>query len=597
MQFPLTVNEINPDTYGFQVLVYKVIKLLNTKNDPLYLSAQARNNEMPINGFRVTDGIGESTRAVFEFANDTIANRILIFLSSALSGEEKTLLQKLDMHSHGQQNWARKISLKTESSEIVKKEEAQTLQQEPVKPVTQPQGVVTPAIITTATPTIITTATPVIIERATKETFLKIIRDLLVTILPIEELEKQRVLKKYTSPDSAEILIPDPTQMSKALYILEKQGFAVTMLGSTLITSKNVGLIELIPHHQTIQKELAKCRQWFIQVQAWLEEEHIHAEIISHPLQIVRSNYEQKVAIRAESSFGAQSVEKFFNLNGIAVNKMVHMVHVQLNQMLVNKPLMRIKIERNGFDTKEENTDVIVHKSWNYGEFHLLPFNRDIDNDHVNWIATSLDEFGTIDFIKVVYTDCVDGEFKLWIIDGQHTYTAEKKRKLPILYVLIKVDSLEELVRLTAVLNNRRKLWKPKDYLKAWSQINVPVYKKILNWIGKKLPFGIVLEALSGKNRREAAIDFKDGNFEESALISGDDLLANLTKLKPELPVSQALLSSMLRFMWTEKDYDNERMMKALGLNKPKVVFETGETDQSRVAKIRLLYESIAAAA
>ena len=272
------------------------------------------------------------------------------------------------------------------------------------------------------------------------------------------------------------------------------------------------------------------------------------------------------------------------------------MVYVQLKSLIAAKPLLKVTIERRGLEAKQKSGESLsyVQTSMDYNDFHFLAFNRDIDQKHAEEIGKSIDEFGIIGFVIVAYTDCVDGSLKKWIVDGQHTFTAEVKRKLPILYVLVRVDSLEELVRLVAVLNNKRRLWKLKDYLKAWAMVNIPIYKRITDWVAKKMPFTVILQALSNnKNRKDVTDIFKDGNFREDIKVDGEKMLENLAKLKTVLPQSRTIFAVLLRFMWSVADYDNERMFRALKAAKDnsEILFVTGDKEQDIYNKINEHYE------
>ncbi len=441
------------------------------------------------------------------------------------------------------------------------------------------------------------TITPVKKSADKYQTFLGDIRAALAPIIPLEELTKSYVLKKYDNRnETAEIAIPDSQVMNSALHALEAKGYKITMLGTSLIcTPNNSELIETLPHHKRLLPELKKLTTWMEQVRHWIQEEDLNMHIVSHPLFIVQSNYEEEVAFQCESAGISSVADKAFYANDLSSRKNMRMVYVKLSPILSAKPFLKIKVERKGLNAKkgtEGEGAKYVHQTLNYDELHLLPFNRDIDLSHAEGIAKSIDEFGVIDFVKVVETDCVDGSLKKWIVDGQHTYTAEKKRGLPVLYVLIKVDTLSELVRLTAVLNNRRKPWKSKDYLNAWASLNVPVYKSIESWTAKKLGFSLILEALGDRDPKAAMLQFKDGNFAMGKSGKGEQLLQYIFELKHLLPRSMKVQTGVLRFIRGCENYDHRKMKTSLEKIKSKVFFAADDSVPLITKKIFDLYNN-----
>ncbi len=430
-------------------------------------------------------------------------------------------------------------------------------------------------------------------ETQKRETFLTQIRDSLTSIIDANELKKQSTVRKYGGHlEIAEVFIPDTLDMSKALYLLEKKGLTVSMVGEFLVVAKHAMQLEAIPHHKNILKDLEICQKWFSQVNKYFEHEKLDAHIVNHPVQIVRSIYEEEVCIKAENHYTARLALQFFEGNKIRAKKRGKMVYATISSDILKINLENIILLRESLKKADED-DTFVVETKDYGLFHFLPFNRDRDPKHIEWIAKSMDQFGVVDVIKVAYTDCVDGEWKMWIVDGQHTYSACMKRGLRIKYITIHVDSLEELVRLTAVLNNRRKLWKFGDYLKAWAELNVPVYRKIAEWISKKLPSSVIIEALSGKNRGIAKVLFQDGSFEEDFSLNSDEILNNMLVLRPHLPKSSTVSSAVLRFMWNEQNYDNKRMESVLKKSRERggIIFEVGETANDVFKNLKKMYD------
>ncbi len=132
------------------------------------------------------------------------------------------------------------------------------------------------------------------------------------------------------------------------------------------------------------------------------------------------------------------------------------------------------------FSQEESGSFRYVHCSMNYDEFYFLPFNRAINNAHVNNLVESIRAFGVLSFIIVVETDSIDGVMRKWIVDGQHRFKAFKNEGRPILYTMTEASTKEEIVRLIAKLNCTSRRWSIPDYLHAWASLEIPDYKHLL---------------------------------------------------------------------------------------------------------------------
>jgi hypothetical protein len=67
-----------------------------------------------------------------------------------------------------------------------------------------------------------------------------------------------------------------------------------------------------------------------------------------------------------------------------------------------------------------------------------------------------------------VKTNCIDGELKTYVIDGQHLVHACQREDLPVEYRYIEITSEDDIIRKMAFYNNSSKSWKLMDYVNAW---------------------------------------------------------------------------------------------------------------------------------
>lgn len=438
-----------------------------------------------------------------------------------------------------------------------------------------------------------------------RTTLLSAIRLILQQVMPMSELQKQYILKKYEggNNDTAEIQINNPRTMHKALRILEAKGYFVGVIGIKLIAGFQKRVIDEIPGHQRLAPAVQECVEFLANIQAWMDKNEIVGEILSHPYLLVQSNYSEELEIQCANGVEAEIVEQLFIVNGIPVRSNVRMVYVRLSRPYVIKAFIDATVKRKEIEVAnrikvlglENPENRIIQESHDYSSFNFLPFNRPRDKNHVRWINGSIDEFGIVGIVWVAETDCIDGVMKKWIVDGQHTFTAEMNVNKPIYYLVIPVSSKLQLVRLIAVLNNRRKQWKLENYLDAWKSIDIPVYDQIYEWvINKKMPFSLVLETISGRDSKAATADFKDGNFRADGRINADQILAHVFELKKLLSRSSRVHLVLARFIRETKDFDVERMRRAIKRVNIKAELDPDDGVVALAEKMKILYQQAA---
>ncbi len=116
-----------------------------------------------------------------------------------------------------------------------------------------------------------------------------------------------------------------------------------------------------------------------------------------------------------------------------------------------------------------------------YSKFSVLPMNRGIDSKHVQKMIASLRKLGCTRAVIACYTNIIEGEWKTYIIDGQHLATALEREGQPIPYIEIEITSEEDLIEKMAFLNNSSKSWDLMNFINAWKMIR-PDYMKLFKW-------------------------------------------------------------------------------------------------------------------
>lgn len=116
-----------------------------------------------------------------------------------------------------------------------------------------------------------------------------------------------------------------------------------------------------------------------------------------------------------------------------------------------------------------------------YSKFAILPMNRGVDSKHVQKMILSIRKMGVVRCVIACTTNIIEGEWKTYIIDGQHLATALEREGMLIPYIEVTIESEEDLVEKMALLNNSSKSWDLMNYINAWKMIR-PDYMKLFKW-------------------------------------------------------------------------------------------------------------------
>lgn len=301
----------------------------------------------------------------------------------------------------------------------------------------------------------------------------------------------------------------------------------------------------------------------------------------------------QKGSGRAKTVPASKNEEKAPTGEIEILERQVQALANDIHELLTKKGLERFEISRAASGSPVYG---YVHESYNYDDFHFLPFNRKTRDRHVQNLKGKILKRGVLGFVTVVVTDIIDGTMRKYIVDGQHRFKAFKELGMPILYTYVQgVKTKEELVEIIAELNNSSRSWGMKDYMFAWRSVYEELYGFIDNQsIEKKLPLTTVLESYSGLSTNAAKERFKNGKFEIKDREAGNKLIEEIACIKEHLPKSSKLYSGFISFLRKTEDYDRNKMLENLKKN-PKLRVEPTEKQEETIRKISAIYYNQAA--
>jgi len=146
-----------------------------------------------------------------------------------------------------------------------------------------------------------------------------------------------------------------------------------------------------------------------------------------------------------------------------------------------------------------------LHETKDYSEFTYYPFNRSIDKKKVAKLKTSISKTG-----QLINPIIVDQQGK--VIDGQHRLQALIDMKMPVWYIIRKVNGsiIKELIEGNNVVDK----WKQIDFCKTYAETGNKEYQSILdthnfweNKMHRNIPFGRIVFAYTTSEGRK----FKEG--------------------------------------------------------------------------------------
>jgi hypothetical protein len=134
-----------------------------------------------------------------------------------------------------------------------------------------------------------------------------------------------------------------------------------------------------------------------------------------------------------------------------------------------------------------------IESTTNYSRFKFMDGNRPVDSGRVRKLMRSIKRKNMLQQFPVV---CQKNGNGLYIMDGQHRYTAARELKVPIFFVEAKNVTIEDV----AATNSAQKGWKPSDFVSSFAAQGNKEYAVLRDFIAEHgFPVSTAAALLAGK--------------------------------------------------------------------------------------------------
>ena len=196
-----------------------------------------------------------------------------------------------------------------------------------------------------------------------------------------------------------------------------------------------------------------------------------------------------------------------------------------------------------------------------FNQFQILEGkNRKINESHVKRLVDSFKTFGTSTArIIIIRTKAIDGKVREFLADGQHTRIAAARlnETLTVSIVEMEEDTLLNITKYVATLNNNKKAWSTKNFLNAYSSNEITEYKVLQDIIENSgLKVTDILHIFLGAAGVKENKLFRDGEAKFMDYNDSMTMLLAVRKVMPYIPNKAYIRRSLYKVMRLAKDYD-----------------------------------------
>lgn len=184
---------------------------------------------------------------------------------------------------------------------------------------------------------------------------------------------------------------------------------------------------------------------------------------------------------------------------------------------------------RNGASTAVKGREEAgQYRTSDYDKFQFMTANRDVSRQYVNSLKQALQAHPEIMEMQPLL--CNEN---LFIIDGQHRFTAAVELGMPITYAVVPGIGIE----VARAMNILQRSWGPRDFAKSYAIGNNKHYQAYIKAQDDyELGHNILMAYLTQKKIHGANKGFRQGLFEVEDVAKGREFLDRLLEIKENIP-------------------------------------------------------------
>jgi len=198
---------------------------------------------------------------------------------------------------------------------------------------------------------------------------------------------------------------------------------------------------------------------------------------------------------------------------------------------------------------------------------YALPFNRNFAPRQD--LIDKMNKYGFVQPILVIRTSIIDGVERYYVIDGHHRAASAMSINLPFWGIVLENEFKDtvELVEFVASLNNSQNPWHLDDYVRAFSQVGMNEYKKLIVVKSQSVFTFLTLACmLGGTNSRSVVKSIKRGTFKVVRLSETKKTLNYAAELSKYRQMTNRMVLSLHRVM-TVESFDKKKFTQAYAKN------------------------------